>query len=77
MAKILMTKKDTQQVLILEYGCDEAIPSHSESKLNENTVALGDNITVSRSRNEIWSKPHPWNSGGIQPFTGGLSILSI
>jgi phosphoribosyl-AMP cyclohydrolase len=60
MAQILITKKDTQQQLILEYYCDEAISSHSESELNEDTVALGDNITVSRSRNKIWSKrQHP------------------
>lgn len=51
---------------------------HSESELNEDTVALDDNITVSRSHNKIWLNPqHPWNSGGIQLFTGGLSKLSI
>jgi hypothetical protein len=56
----------------LETDSDEAISSDSESELEEDTMAAGDNNNVTQS----WSSSqHSWNSGEAHPFIGGPSGL--
>jgi hypothetical protein len=74
--KVWEPQKEIEQELLLETDYDEAISSDSESELDEDNVAAGDNNNVTGSRDNIWSRPqHPWNSGGAHPFIGALKGL--
>jgi hypothetical protein len=72
MAQILRNRTEIEQELILQTDLDEAISYDSESELEEDTVAVGDNNNVTQN----WLRPqHPWNSGETHPFIGGTSGL--
>jgi hypothetical protein len=68
--QILSNQIHIEQELILETGSNDAVSSGSESELVEDNVAADDNNNVTGSRDNIWSRPqHPWNSGGVHPFS--------
>jgi hypothetical protein len=45
---------------------------------DKDTAAVGDHRNTNGSKDKMWLKAqHPWNFGGIQPFTGDPSGLRI
>jgi hypothetical protein len=72
MAQILRTEEDTLQKLILESYSDEAVSSDPA----DGTAASV--IEVMKTEGKlIWSRQHPWNSGSVCPFIGGLNGFRI
>lgn len=58
-------------MVCLEGCCEEAVSSDIESDINEDTSVVGDNISVTGSQDEVWSRPqHVLNCDSVHPFTG-------
>jgi hypothetical protein len=64
----------TEEELILETDIEKAVISGSEVSLMK-TLWQWIIITLTGSQDSIWSRPHPWNSGSVHPFTGVLNGL--
>jgi len=56
--------------LILESDSREAISSESGNGHDEDSATASCDSNASGSQVHVWSRPqHPWNSGGVHPFT--------
>jgi hypothetical protein len=78
MVQFLRNEKGTEQELLWESDSEEVILTESDGGYDEDTATAGCHRNLSESQVHIWSRlQHPWNSGGVPPFTGGPSGLRI
>jgi hypothetical protein len=74
MVQSLINIKEVLTGLSFWRTTNKTISSDSESQLDDDRVAVGDNSNGSRTQDKILSRPQrPWNSDAVHLFTGHLS----